>query len=258
MSDQSAPSDQAPPLSAPEQPPPQSWPVLSPLQRRLLGVLVEKQKTTPDVYPMSLNAIVSGCNQKSNRDPVMSVEGHEVEAALENLQQQALVTRVESGRVNKWRHLIYERWNVGKAEIAVLAELLLRAPQTEGELRGRVSRMEPMENLDALRAVCHPLAERGLVVYLTPEGRRGTTLTHGFHDPHEVERLRSGIGFTEAAVATPRFAEPASPLSARVDQLHIDIEELRTALAALQRALADVQARLDAWKPAAPSPPIQV
>src|SRR2546423_3572774 len=101
---------------------PQAWPVLSPVERRVLGVLVEKQKTTPDVYPMSLNALVTGCNQKSNRDPVMSVEDHEVEATLENLQRQALATRVESGRVDKWRHLLYQQWPGRKAENPLIAE----------------------------------------------------------------------------------------------------------------------------------------
>src|SRR5258708_6300928 len=170
-----------------DQPAPNAtWPILSALERRLLGVLVEKQKATPDVYPMSLNALVTGCNQKSNRDPMMSVTDHEVEEAMEGLQRQALATRVESGRVDKWRHLLYEQWGIGKAEIAVLAELLLRGPQTEGELRSRVSRMEPVDSIEALRAVCQPLAHRGLIVYLTPEGRRGTSLTHGFHDPQEL------------------------------------------------------------------------
>src|SRR5205814_849061 len=84
-------------------------------------------------------ALVTGCNQKSNREPVLNLNGDEVEQTLLGLQQQALATRVDSGRVEKWRHLLYEAWNVGKGEIAVLAELLLRGPQTEGELRGRVN-----------------------------------------------------------------------------------------------------------------------
>src|SRR5262245_29641079 len=141
----------------------QGWPVLSLVERRVLGVLIEKQKTTPDVYPMSLNALVTGCNQKSNRDPVFSLDDAEVEDNLVSLNQKALVTRVESGRVEKWRHLLYEQWHVGKAEIAVLAELLLRGPQTVGDLRARVSRMEPVEDLDALRDLLDPLAQRGLV-----------------------------------------------------------------------------------------------
>src|SRR3954467_3841277 len=170
---------------------PQSWPVLSLLERRLLGVLVEKQKTTPDIYPMSLNAVVTGCNQKSNRDPILNVTDVDAEDTLLNLQKRALVTRVDSGRVEKWRHLLYEQWHVGKGEIAVLAELLLRGPQTEGDLRARVSRMEPVEDLDALRALLQPLVQRGLVTYLTPEGGRGRVLTHGSQEPQELERLKA-------------------------------------------------------------------
>ncbi len=240
---------------------PQSWPVLSPIERRVLGVLVEKQKTTPDVYPMSLNALVTGCNQKSNRDPVMAVEDHEVEETLENLQRQALATRVESGRVDKWRHLLYEQWHVGKAEIAVLAELLLRGPQTEGDLRGRVSRMEPVDDLDALRAVCRPLAQRGLVVYLTPEGRRGTVLTHGLHDPRELDRLKARAGAAEPA-EVPRPAPPtatppdtASPLAARLDHLQAETAELRKFIADLQQELAETRSQLQALQAALGSPP---
>jgi uncharacterized protein len=233
----------------------QPWPVLSPLERRVLGVLIEKQKTTPDVYPLSLNALVTGCNQKSNRDPLMTVESHEVEETLEGLQRQALATRVESGRVNKWRHLLYEQWNIGKAEIAVLAELLLRGPQTEGDLRGRVSRMEPVDSIDALRAVCRPLADRGLVVFLTPEGRRGTTLTHGFHEPQELEQLKSRAGTGDAAPQPPRPAPSPNPLAARVDQLQAETAELRKFLADLQQELADTRAQVEALKLLANAPP---
>jgi hypothetical protein len=229
-----------------------TWLALTALERRLLGVLVEKQKTTPDVYPMSLNALVVGCNQKNNRDPLMSVEDHEVEAALEGLQKQALVTRVESGRVDKWRHLLYEQWGVGKSEIAVLAELLLRGPQTEGELRGRVSRMEPINDLDALRAVCQPLAQRGLVVYLTPEGRRGTILTHGFHDRAELERARTRSSIAESAPA-PRPAEATA--SSRTDSVHADIAELRKFIADLQQELANLRSQVEALQTALGVPP---
>src|SRR5262245_53337263 len=128
-----------------------SWPVLSLPERRVLGVLIEKQKSTPDAYPMSLNALVTGCNQKSNRDPVTDYEDFEVEEALRDGQKKGLVIKIEgSGRVEKWRHNLYDAWKADKTEMAVLAELLLRGPQTEGELRGRASRMEPIEDLDAL------------------------------------------------------------------------------------------------------------
>jgi uncharacterized protein YceH (UPF0502 family) len=239
-------------------PAPQSWPVLSLVQRRALGVLIEKQKTTPDVYPMSLNALVTGCNQKSNRDPVLNLTDVELEDTLSGLQREALVTRVDSGRVEKWRHLLYEQWHVGKGEIAVLAELLLRGPQTEGDLRARVSRMEPVEDLDALRALCQPLAQRGLVVYLTPEGRRGTVLTHGFHEPQELERLcarYAGAGESADEIAhtpapRPAAQDSASPLAARLDQLQAENAELRTAVAELRQAVADLRAEVQSLQSA--------
>ncbi|MFO0809554.1 MAG: YceH family protein [Gemmataceae bacterium] len=217
-----------------------SWPVLTSTERRVLGVLIEKQKTTPDVYPMSLNGLVTGCNQKSNRDPVMSLEDYEVEDTLNGLQKQALATRVESGRVDKWRHLLYESWSVNKTEIAVIAELLLRGPQTEGELRSRVSRMAEVPGLDELRAVCKPLAERGLAMYLTAEGRRGTTLTHGFHDPAELDKLRARFSGAAIDDEPARSTPTASPtgLSARMDQLAADHAALAQRVAELERKLS--------------------
>ncbi len=146
---------------------PAALPALSLHERRVLGVLVEKAKTTPDAYPMSLNGLVTGCNQKSNRDPVLNLSEDDAEEALRGCQQKGLAIRVTgSGRVERWRHNLYDALHVNKAELAVLAELLLRGPQTEGELRGRAARMEPIDDLDALRAVLRPLAERRLVVYL--------------------------------------------------------------------------------------------
>src|SRR5438128_3960862 len=180
-----------PESTAPTPGTPPAWPVLSVLERRVLGVLVEKAKTTPDTYPLSLNSLVTGCNQKSNRDPVLNVSDFEVEEALTSAQKKGLAVKITGGRVERWRHILYEAWRVEKVELAVLAELLLRGPQTEGELRGRASRMEPIADLDALRPVLRDLAKRRLVIYLTPEGRRGTLITHGFHAPEELERLRS-------------------------------------------------------------------
>lgn len=175
--------------------------MLSPLEQRVLGVLVEKQKTTADAYPMSVNGLVTASNQKSNRDPVMHVSDDEIEATLEGLNQRNLVVRVVSGRVDKWKHVLYEHWKVERVELAVLAELFLRGPQTEGELRGHVSRMDPVEELDELRAIVRRLADRQLVVYLTAEGRRGTVVTHGFQDVTVLERLRSGFNDDESPAA---------------------------------------------------------
>jgi hypothetical protein len=95
------------------------------IQRRILGVLVEKAKTTPEAYPLSLNSIVTGANQKSNRDPLMNVTELEVEDALPILQKNGLVTRITGSRVDRWRHNLYDAWQVTKSELALLAELLL-------------------------------------------------------------------------------------------------------------------------------------
>src|SRR5690349_13573665 len=122
------------PEATPPEPPP-AWPILTLQERRVLGVLVEKAKTTPDGYPLSLNALVTGCNQKSNRDPVTSLSDVEVEEVLDGLGKKGLTTRITGGRVDRWKHNLYEAWRAGKVELAVLAELLLRGPQSEGELR---------------------------------------------------------------------------------------------------------------------------
>ena len=112
------------------------WVPLAPRERRVLGVLVEKAKTTPEYYPLSLAAIVTGCNQKSNRDPVTNYDQDDVEETLHNLRKKGAVILVEgSGRVQRWKHTLYDWLKVSKVELAVMAELLLRGPQTEGELR---------------------------------------------------------------------------------------------------------------------------
>src|SRR5947209_5000401 len=127
----------APPPAAPATGP---WPVLSPNERRVLGVMIEKGKTTPDAYPLSVNAVVTGSNQKSNRDPLLNLNDLDVEEALAEVQQKGLAMKVIGGRVERWRHLVYEKWQIDKVEIAILGELLLRGAQTEGELRARASR----------------------------------------------------------------------------------------------------------------------
>ncbi len=222
-----------------------AWPALNLNQRRVLGVLIEKSKTTPDTYPMSINALVTGCNQKSNRDPILELSDLDVEEALVSVQKLGLTFRVTgSGRVERWRHAVYEAWKVGKVEAALLAELLLRGPQSEGELRARASRMEPIEDLDALRGCLRPLAERKLVVYLTPEGRRGTVLTHGFHAADELDRLRA----RHAGAALDD--EPRTLPAARPEPATGEIEALEQTVAALQTELAAVRDDVRALKAA--------
>lgn len=219
-------------------PVPESWPALNMLERRVLGVLVEKSKTTPDVYPMSLNALVVGCNQKQNRDPILNLSEIEVEEALDSAKKKGLALMITGGRVTRWRQLLYEAWKVSKVELAILAELLLRGPQTEGELRTRATRMEPIDDLDALRALLRPLAERQLVVYLTPEGRRGTMLTHGFHAADELERLRARHGGAVDEPLAEASRSPAAPaLEARLAAAETTVAALHDQLSALQQSV---------------------
>lgn len=170
---------------------PPRWQAVGAIDRRVLGVLAEKAKTTPDIYPMSLNAICTGSNQKNNRWPLMQLEPNEVEESLDRLRELRAVGLVEGyGRVAKYRHYLYEWLGVDKVELAVMTELLLRGDQTVGELRGRASRMEPIADLAALRPVLDSLKAKGLVISLTPEGR-GHVVAHALFRPREIEALKA-------------------------------------------------------------------
>ena len=219
------------------------WPVLDANARRVLGVLVEKAKTTPDAYPLTINALVTGCNQKSNRDPIMELDEADVEDTLRSLKMNAIVVKVFGGRSERWRHLFYETRNVDKLELAILGELLLRGPQSEGDLRGRANRMESFEDLEILRSRIRPLVERNLVVYLTPEDRRGAMLTHGFHDPAELRRLKAHAASAPASVAPAPIHAPAAPpkQDERVAELVAAIGTLRAEVAALTQRTATLE-----------------
>jgi uncharacterized protein YceH (UPF0502 family) len=199
------------------------WQPLSALERRVAGVLIEKAKTTPDAYPMSLNAIRTGCNQKSNRYPVMEVEEDAVLAALDRLRAVGAVALVQgSGRVERYRHYLYDWLGVDKVELAVMAELLLRGAQTVGELRGRASRMDTIADLAALRPVLESLKQKGLIVSLSPEGR-GHVVTHALYKPAEMEKLRAEYASysPDAASFHPDDAgNDAAPVTAERRELH--------------------------------------
>jgi uncharacterized protein YceH (UPF0502 family) len=228
------------------------WPALDLTERRILGVLVEKQKTTPDAYPMSINGLVSGCNQKSNRDPVLNLDEDDILDTLLRLLRRELVERAPpTGRVERWRHLLYVALDVEKVEMAVLAELLLRGPQTEGELRTRASRMDAIDDLDALRAILRNLVQRNLVVYLTPEDRRGAVLTHGFHEAREVEQLRAhfrGAGAVAPVarptpVAQPAPSTPATLVDDRVPGLESALTEAQKEITELRQQVSELESR---------------
>lgn len=236
--------------------PARTWEPLTPRERRVLGVLVEKAKTTPEYYPLTVAATVTGCNQKSNRDPVTNYDPDDVEEILHGLRKKGAAVMVEAGgRVVRWKHTLYDWLKVSKAELAVLAELMLRGPQTEGDLRARASRMEPLPDLPALQAVLDTLAARGLVTYLSPPGvKRGVVVTHGLYPPEEAAKVRQAFA-TQAAAEDEEAAErPVRAAAARqglaaahaepgwvaeVAALKAEVGALRAAVEALS---ADVRA----------------
>ena len=231
---------------------------LSVLERRVLGVLVEKALTAAAPEPLTLNAVVLGANQKSNRDPVLTLEEPEVDDALERLQRKGLVFRITGGRVERWRHNLYDAWNVSKPELALLAELLLRGPQTAAEARARASRMEPLDHETAATAI-KSLADRAFIVWLAPESRRGATLTHGFHTPDEIQRLKAAD--STGSGAPERFASisPSSPppavatpnsLEQRLNEGVAEIARLRAEVADLRRIVTGLQEALGVAPPA--------
>jgi len=202
-------------------------------QRRVLGVLIEKQKTSKsaDAYPMTLNSIVIGCNQKSNREPVLELDEETVEATLLELNARLLAQAVHGGRVERWRHMAYDEWKASKEEMAVLAELLLRGPQTEGELRGRASRMNDIPDLETLRAHLQSLAAKNLVVYQSNRGR-GSVISHGFHSPAELEQAKNQphqSGESPTPTAQKPTLEPT-----QYERLLAEIAELKQRVTALE------------------------
>ena len=273
-SEETAPQQEAPPSTESSQP---KWEPLNSIERRVAGVLVEKAKTTPDAYPLTLNALCNGCNQKSNRSPVMQLEPEQVEEALESLRQKGAVFAVQGGgRVEKFRHNMYEWLGVSKQEIAVMTELLLRGDQSQGELRARAARMESIASLSELKPVVQALKERGLVIPLTPEGR-GHILTHNLYKPREMEKLQakysqgnymmdtpatstmdapvaSESSFSAPAVSAPATSSipptpttpPVSPVAdEKVDSLQRENEDLRVRVSDLDSQVAELTDRVE-------------
>ena len=225
-----------------------SWQPLTRSQRRVVGVLVEKAKTTPDAYPMTLNALTTGCNQKSNRSPLMNLDVDDVMDTLEQLRDMGAVAEVQSGgRVPKYKHYMYEWLGVDKHELAVMTELLLRGEQTVGELRGRASRMETIADMHQLRPVLDSLIAKNLMVELQPPGR-GQMVTHNLYEPRELEAIKErSASQASTPAASPRATPPAPAtpqLTETVEQLKAEIQELRQRVAELESQAAVASGRL--------------
>ncbi|MBI1247843.1 DUF480 domain-containing protein [bacterium] len=254
-------------MSEPMQSPPPAWRPLTKTQRRVLGVLIEKAKTTPDAYPLSLNGLTTGCNQKSNRDPQMNLEGWEVEEALEQLRDMGATAEVHGdGRVAKFRHYAKDWLGCDGDELAIMAELLLRGAQTVGELRGRANRMGKIPDMGSLQPLLDELQRKKLVVPLTPKGR-GQIVTHGLFSEKELAQQREQLGSgqpvrveTEAPAPTPPPSAPAvapasspppssnvsngSSGSAEIAQLRAEVDQLKEELARVKKDVEDLWASM--------------
>jgi uncharacterized protein len=215
---------------------------LTPLEARVIGCLIEKEHTTPDQYPLSLNALTAACNQKSNRDPVLELSSSEVQDAVDALMKKHLLTDRSGGvggRVTRYRHRFcntqFGNLHLAPRELAIICELLLRGPQTPGELRSRANRIEPLHDVSEVEAALRDLAgrEEPMVAQLPREpGRR---------ESRWMQLFTGDAPPVEAPAAT----------GSRTPSRDERIEHLEERIGALEQALTALQHRLDALAGAA-------
>lgn len=216
--------------------------VLNDLEVRVLGCLIEKELATPEYYPLTVNALTNACNQKSNRDPVMTLEEADVVRALDSLRfRQLAITSAEGGRAAKYRHILAEKLRLSPAELALLAELLLRGPQTVGELRTRAERMHPFPDLAGVEEALEELMARNppLVTRLPRQpGRKEQRHAHLFSGEPEVP-VGERVPEPEAA----RLKVMAE--NERLGKLEQEIAFLREEVAGLRRLVEEFKAQFE-------------
>ena len=207
---------------------------LSETEARVLGALIEKDITTPDYYPLSLNALVNACNQKNNRDPVMGLAEDAVRDALSSLQEKRMAGPAggADSRVTKYEHRLQEVFNFDRREIAVVCVLLLRGPQTPGELRGRTERMYRFETLDDVQAAIQKLMDRQPSLVRVLPRQPGTKESRYMH-------LFSGDASADFAAPAASPKPSADPLESRVASLESEIASLRSEVADLRREFGE-------------------
>ncbi|WP_298267270.1 YceH family protein [Geobacter sp.] len=215
---------------------------LNEFEVRVLGCLVEKELATPEYYPLTLNALTAACNQKSNRDPVLSMEEADVVRALDSLRGRGFARQSAEGvRAMKYCHCLTEKLLLEPPDLAVLAELLLRGPQTVGELRGRAERMRPFADLAAVEKVLHDLMERDvpLVTRLPRQpGRKENRFTHLFSGEPPVA--------AEEPTPAPEAARrQVMAENERLDRLEAEVTSLREEVAALRQMVAEFRAQFE-------------
>jgi len=212
---------------------------LSDVEARVLGALVEKEITTPEYYPLSLNALVNACNQKSNRDPVMALDEDAVRSAIRTLNDIGFTRFASSAdsRVGKYEHRLNETFNFHRHEIAILCVLLLRGPQTPGELRTRTERMYAFEDLESVHNVLNLLAKREPALVKVLPRQPGTKESRYVH-------LLSDVAETNAAPGES-VSESLAPRLDRIGAMEAEIRQLRDDLSALQEQFAEFRKQFE-------------
>lgn len=215
---------------------------LDAVEIRTLGVLMEKQQTTPDYYPMTISAVIAGCNQKSSRDPVMELTETQVVEALDRLATDVLAWRSTGARAERWEHRLDRRWDLDNGTKAVMTLLLLRGPQTPGELRSRGGRMHTFGGLEEVEGALRRLAAGpDALVKQLPRvvGRREIRWMHLVGDEQATQAIEAQA---EAAAVgpPPRVSAPSAATAA----LNERVERLETQVRDLERALNGLVERL--------------
>jgi len=216
---------------------------LDAVEVRILGCLIEKELTTPDYYPLTLNALINACNQKSNRNPVVEYDETTVEQALVNLRKRALVMLVRGAgiRVSKFRHYIKDELKLALPEMVLLAVLMLRGPQTIGELRGRTERMYDFKDLDEV--------EQTLAGLMTDDRRYVTKLPRQVgHKENRFAHLLSGepvFSTIEDDATEGSVTSEGTALTARIEKLEATVETMNTEMNALKQAFEKFKSQFE-------------
>jgi uncharacterized protein YceH (UPF0502 family) len=216
---------------------------LTAAEARVLGALIEKEVTTPEYYPLSLNALINACNQRSNREPVTDLDEETVRQALHGLEDDGLAGRARSadGRVTKYEHWLGEAFNFSRAETALICVLLLRGPQTPGELRGRTERMHRFDEISEVLAGLQKLMERdpSLVAVLPRQpGTKESRYVHLLSGPVEFATT-TAAAFVPATFVAPVNGE-GSDAEGRIAQLEATVAELKKEIADLRQRFNDL------------------
>lgn len=212
--------------------------ILDAVEVRVLGSLLEKELATPEYYPLSLNALVNACNQKTNRQPVLSLSADEVTEALHALKELQCVVQSDAGRVAKFWQSLSKQYNLVNRESALLGLLLLRGPQTPGELRSRAENMCPFDNLEQVAQALELLISRSLVMLLPRQpGQKEQRYCHLLAgEPEE----NTGVGADEPVVVVRRIgSDRIEALEEKVAKLEAELTELRDAFSVLKQSLGD-------------------